>query len=291
LNLLEKLNYSAYEYYMANLPNFLQICHPLFDLGVKCFCYVKIFEDGSYLSFSNNKEFTKEYFFNVKSQGNTFTSDIESTSQEQELNVIYPSNISLYDKNKDSLAHLAFAHDIWHHYGIYKNKLNFVELYSFSMNVKDEYAPQFYLQNLYLLKHFCRFFNERSADLINADDRKKRAYFQQQFNLTNISDEDKWAQKAEQFLLRTQLQRLTVQGTDKEVLLSKRETECLHYLALGKSVKEIARSLSLSPRTIEFYLKNIKNKTGHVNKTQVISAYLKLQPAINCLQTNKILIP
>ena len=43
-------------------------------------------------------------------------------------------------------------------------------------------------------------------------------------------------------------------------LLSPREAETLYYMVLGKSTKQIAYMLSVSPRTIEKYIENIKLK-------------------------------
>jgi DNA-binding CsgD family transcriptional regulator len=42
--------------------------------------------------------------------------------------------------------------------------------------------------------------------------------------------------------------------------LSFREVDCMVYLAHGKTIKEIGRYLDLSPRTVEGYLDNIKDK-------------------------------
>jgi len=44
--------------------------------------------------------------------------------------------------------------------------------------------------------------------------------------------------------------------------LSKREAECLFYLFEGYTAKEIARAIELSPRTIEGYIDNMKDKLG-----------------------------
>ncbi|MBL0941720.1 MAG: helix-turn-helix transcriptional regulator [Alphaproteobacteria bacterium] len=53
--------------------------------------------------------------------------------------------------------------------------------------------------------------------------------------------------------------------------LSEREKDCLKCLILGMTAKEIARELSLSPRTIESYLENIKNKMCCYSKSQLIA--------------------
>lgn len=54
------------------------------------------------------------------------------------------------------------------------------------------------------------------------------------------------------------------------VYLSKRETECLRYVVLGKSAREIGIILQLSKRTVESYLNSIKNKLNLHSKSELI---------------------
>ena len=135
-------------------------------MGIKTFSYIKIFENGSYLALSTHEDFLRQYFFIIETQGNVFTIDIETLLIGQPHHVLYPSSISLFDENKDALAHLAYGHNVWHPYAIYKNNSAFIELYSFAMNKDNEYAPQFYLANIPLLEHFCMYLNEMASDLI-----------------------------------------------------------------------------------------------------------------------------
>lgn len=57
--------------------------------------------------------------------------------------------------------------------------------------------------------------------------------------------------------------------------LTKRQQQCLYYLAQGKSAKQIAIILELSYRTVENYLAALKAKWGVKNKTELIVAYLE----------------
>lgn len=56
----------------------------------------------------------------------------------------------------------------------------------------------------------------------------------------------------------------------KATLLSSRENQCIRLLLEGKSAKETGLALRLSPRTIEFYLENIKNKLSCTSKQEIL---------------------
>lgn len=58
--------------------------------------------------------------------------------------------------------------------------------------------------------------------------------------------------------------------------LSHRELECLYHLVHGKSQKEIAYVMKLSPRTVESYFENIKNKLDIYNRSQLIEYAINL---------------
>jgi DNA-binding CsgD family transcriptional regulator len=52
--------------------------------------------------------------------------------------------------------------------------------------------------------------------------------------------------------------------------LSKRQIQCLHYLMENNSIKEIARKLELSPRTVEHYLESVKCKLNCRTRIELI---------------------
>jgi len=61
------------------------------------------------------------------------------------------------------------------------------------------------------------------------------------------------------------------QNTDDNIKISARERECLNLLIRGMTAKEIARSLALSPRTVEFYIENLKKKFNCSNRIELIA--------------------
>ena len=59
----------------------------------------------------------------------------------------------------------------------------------------------------------------------------------------------------------------------EKINLTTREIECLRCLCHGKTAKETAKELVISPRTVESFLDNIRSKTGCQNKLQVIGRF------------------
>ena len=53
-------------------------------------------------------------------------------------------------------------------------------------------------------------------------------------------------------------------------ILSPREQECLSFLAKGGRTSNIATLLGISPATVEFHLKNIKNKLGAATREEAL---------------------
>lgn len=58
--------------------------------------------------------------------------------------------------------------------------------------------------------------------------------------------------------------------------LTKQQHACLFHLLRGKTAKEIANLLSLSKRTVEFYLNNLKIKFNCLNRNQLIEKAIEM---------------
>lgn len=56
-----------------------------------------------------------------------------------------------------------------------------------------------------------------------------------------------------------------------QIYLTRREAETCHHLLRGKTIPETGLALNLSPRTIEFYVKNMKLKIGVKTKDELVA--------------------
>ena len=60
-----------------------------------------------------------------------------------------------------------------------------------------------------------------------------------------------------------------------ESKLSKREAECLSWVANGKTSSEVSQILGISPRTVNFHVNNSMEKFDAVNRTHLIALFVK----------------
>ena len=60
-------------------------------------------------------------------------------------------------------------------------------------------------------------------------------------------------------------------GSNMKFYLTKREYECFKLIKTGLTMKQVGAKLELSPRTVEFYLQNIKQRLGLKSMKKVIA--------------------
>jgi DNA-binding CsgD family transcriptional regulator len=58
--------------------------------------------------------------------------------------------------------------------------------------------------------------------------------------------------------------------------LTKRQEDCLFYLTIGMTKKEIAKNTQLSPKTVEHYLDAVKIKLNCHNRSELIKKALNM---------------
>ncbi|WP_341793687.1 helix-turn-helix transcriptional regulator [Rickettsia endosymbiont of Ceutorhynchus obstrictus] len=272
---LIEINASAYQYYLYTQERLLQIHNHLQNLGIPFMAYGKIFKNGTYLPLITNTaaEFLQIYFSTIKNNGFTYTNIINQTTNAKCNYVFFSNDINCFDKRKDPIMYLMYDFNLWKNIlMIYKlTNLEFIECYMFGVEGNTAQATNFYLNNMPLLEHGIDYFNCKAKDLIDTSDKKKLAYFKQKLNFNIVEQEELILQQSKQFALNTKF--------NNNSKLSLREIDCLYHLSLGNSMKEIGRILNLSPRTVEHHLNNVKQKTGLLYKSQLVSEFLKNAPA------------
>lgn len=68
-----------------------------------------------------------------------------------------------------------------------------------------------------------------------------------------------------------------VKKQGKTFTITQREKDCIDLLIKGFSMKMIANELSISPRTVEYYLQCVKIKIGCSSKYCIADFFRKIQ--------------
>jgi DNA-binding CsgD family transcriptional regulator len=109
-------------------------------------------------------------------------------------------------------------------------------------------------------------------EVLNKDSPKQNFLFTNvaEFRNRNIA-KDRLKAMADKKLKREMTLKKYFLGTQfKDIYFTRREAECMVMLLKGKTINAAALKLGLSPRTVEFYLKNMKVKIGCCTKFELI---------------------
>lgn len=152
---------------------------------------------------------------------------------------------------------------------IFRQTKNGLSAYCFVPRVKVNITDTL-INSLPLLNRYVDYFNEEADKLIKGSlnygiDLKEVT--NEYFNASpKIADQMLRQKNEKEFLLalETDPQKAAVISS-----LTEREKSCLSWFLRGRSASETAKKLFLSPRTIEHYLDNIKNKCGVTKKSDL----------------------
>lgn len=263
----------------------MNICKPLFSLTpFDYFDYERYYHDGTYftpLKLCSDEEFaiavlnqkllpTLEELQNNKSHYAFLSTSLpipEAASQQMK----FLNNI-----------HLASSHEIYHRCFLIFNYPEYVEIFGFGFrNLKNKIFDVF-MNNFNFLEKFCSYFRIAAQDVFK-DVHEYKIIFDvcddpKLFKSLNFKNSINY----QEFLNELQLKKYPIEAKNNRINLTKREFECLFWCVNGKTAKETARILSLSPRTVEDYIKNIKQKLGCESKIELIDIALR-NPLIKSL--------
>lgn len=229
--------------------NVKQICDAWCDFGIHLFSYRKTFHDGSRINVSNDPHWLRDYYLLDLYRSSLFELPIES----------YETGFSLWPQ---SSALPVFLHGREYYnsdHGItyVKKHADYCEFFIFGAHKDNAKMVNVYINNLDFIKNFAENFVERAEPFITAVE-----YLPIQFRLPNNTTMNCVYSSAEKNI------------SPFLPALSPREKMCIKEMLAGKTAKMIARELQLSFRTIEFYIDNIKRKTGCRTRFELTQKFL-----------------
>ena len=245
------------------------LCRPLACLGITYFSRVVIHENNAFSALANNPRFVSHYLENQY-----YNVDIHHAAKDPNNRLILWDSIEIFGKSAQ-MHHEASSLGVNHTFTIIRSVGSEKHYNHFAIDRPGSQINQIYLTHLDLLEKFAEYFSEqvaRSASLRNAhiitfDDAPTP---QPAFVLPENSQDQR------QQFLEILKQQSNNQGNFLEVLqsLPPQQFRCLQILMNGASIKEVARQLMLSPRTVEHHLEKIRKSLGVRTNRKLVSALL-----------------
>jgi DNA-binding CsgD family transcriptional regulator len=250
----------------SNINYLYPVCKPLSTYNVTYFSYAKIiYNEDNVKGFgiNNNLEWAIHYCNNHCERNHLYYQKINIARQSANK-IFYSFNSSLPLSKKFGFKNV---------FNIFYNHDKYIEKHSFANFDSNNDLTDFYLNNLPLLHRFIYYFKSKTSNLI-MDAFNNNVFFNANIN---SSKKDIYGSSRSNintgFLKHTECDKILINNSDSNIYLTKKELECLHFVAKGCSMKEIARMLGISSRTVEDHLNNIKIRTGLNYKNQLINLF------------------
>lgn len=215
-------------------------CSRLEYLGIAGFYFLRRFPNGTFVDLSNQLAWSENFltqFFNCElDYGNA-----------QDHIWINPG-LSLWSQNPGNMIWQE-GKEKWGFYSgisIAKEGPAWTDAFCFYSRKEPSVMDQEYLKNFQLLEKFNLLFVDKFQDIINKGEQNPlhipEIYFQNKKPAFN--DQEKFIQSFMHF----------------QEPLSKRELECIYYIAKGNTAFQVGKILHLSRRTVETHLQKAKDK-------------------------------
>lgn len=240
------------------------ICAPLKALNIVYFGHARVDEKGVFTAMSSEPDFLKLYL-----EKKYYNFDIHMAKLQLSEQFVLGDAIER-QKGTEELYHDFNAFNFGHTFSILQENRGIKECFHFAAKLNNSSINQSYLQNLGLLKQFINYFTEK----VNTHKNLKVGYdikFKLDEQAGFFIREN--ALLLEEFKQKTQHDRIYF---DKDRYLTKREWECLYWLAQGKTLEEIAVVFNITLRTVKAHMINIKEKFALSNQFQLGMLYQEL---------------
>ncbi len=251
------------------------ICHPLFKkTPLSYFSYARMYDSGEMMFFNTHPVLADRLFstgcYATLEELNILNSfGIKTTLMSPSLPLPLGAESSKEKYNRMNL--LAAELSLYYGFFVVDRGLGYYRICGFGTNVDKNSMVNFYLNAFPLLERFIRYFEYHARDLIES------------YSKSDLISLDNYHQKIivnayadEASLEIPQLDFSLNQGGNSNHGIkgfTSREQECLKLIAQGFTMKNTARQLAISHRTVEQHLRNIKDKFGVNTKNQLVEIW------------------
>lgn len=244
-----------------------EICKPLYEYyDLNLVTYRRFYNNGKLLYIFNNKEWMDFVLNQELWITSNFKNQIPHISKEESILALWDEKYLKTDKIYQGL----YAHNIWNGVSVYKKFDTYVETFAFAGEKSSSKLLNLYINTPEVIEHFILYFRER----FNVFLKKIDPNILISFDIGNWIEKTLVDEKIDEFFKATPINKFLI---EEKIGISYREMQCLIWSIRGKTSKEIARLINLSPRSVEKYLDNIKAKMDCLSRGQMVEQVFQSQ--------------
>ena len=245
----------------------ISICKPLLEnLGIPFFRYGKVFQDGTRIILSNQPDLFKFYYEEGYYPLTWHDNDLPIGRIQQKNTIWAIQRLSNTPEQNDFENELIKQFNLSQSKDLILKSNKFVEVFSFVSNDFNIYDVK-----EKLLHRFIYYFKEQAKELIKKSENEKIIVPLREE--IKFKDESKTNHK--DFLEATPVKCYYLMAPYEGIYLTYREVECLDWCVKGKTSDETARILSISKKTVERHIDNIKQKLQIAKQSQIIAVAIE----------------
>lgn len=251
-----------YNHYSRSITDDINaIAYPLIRYGITYFAYLRFYNDGhafnlvthwESLSHQVNKQYPLSPPIKIELCKNNFH--------------YLPFSDELFAENNPVYRDYAQLFNLGHPIFFIERYKDYTDVFAYSTVANNAGIVNFYLNNLDILEKFKFYFKDKARKLIDKSTKNRiliPEHMRLDFNTINNTENLK-----EQFINQLDIKNYILPG--KNISITKREIETIKNIISGRTIKEVAKQMMISPRTVEDYLNSLRTKLRLQKKSDII---------------------
>lgn len=266
-------NISALQFNRENEPFLATVCAPLFtNFNLTHFGYIKLLSSNQMLRVTTSQPWAEKYFeCQFYNDGNIYkVGDIPVNQKRSYICSDIPGHHHPNNDHQQLLRH----YNMWNHLFIFERFENHCDMWTFGTTPENLRVVDLYLNESQLLYRFIAYLKYKAPHLFGTIDKSRLI----NLNFSPMDKNNTDEPNRELFLKDVNISKFYFPFKGTTIYFSQREADCLYYLIRGKSMKEIARLLHISPRTVETHIEKLKAKLHCHSKMALIQMSEKANP-------------
>lgn len=256
-----------FSYIRQNEPNLKELSCPLEqNFNVKFLAYRKFFfKENKLLYLVNHSKWLEQIFEHDLWASQYFY---------RQISAMHPYHINIWPEHpdtKDITFKKLYDLNIWNGIVLYFIQEDCVETFCFTGD-RTQNIQNFFINNQHILKNFVHHFKYTGKEIINGIKTSHLIDFDASLLQHPYPDSPKNSTDYSKKTFFPKKYCLHIKGQD--LFITEKEKNCLFYLSKGKTYKEAAFLLGVSPRTVEDHINRLKVKLGCSFTCDLIGLYL-----------------